>query len=324
MIRVDKLVKSYGGKRVVDAVGFEVAEGEVFGLLGPRGILVNCRRTAQHALLMLRCSSPARRRRAARCGLRSPRSGGGRTCRRRRRWYRHRPGARPGAATARPWQSTRRRCRRHSRRRRPFRSSNSIVSTASPGTSRSAASTSGMTPKAFWWQCPCRSARLPIGVNGSASFCSFPTTNSSNRNVRVCARRPHAILAQRRAPGTPPSPTQVTRRPCCTLAMLTRLSPRRTRRFPRRRVGSLRSGRPGAVVRLGRSLPGRVRDDGDEVLGPRSTRSRCIAAGLRLGRGFCPDFLGFRLTSVRVFGKITSMAFGVGREGLDGFCDPLG
>ncbi|MFD1427096.1 ABC transporter ATP-binding protein [Kroppenstedtia sanguinis] len=37
MIRVDKLVKSYGGKRVVDAVGFEVAEGEVFGLLGPNG-----------------------------------------------------------------------------------------------------------------------------------------------------------------------------------------------------------------------------------------------------------------------------------------------
>ncbi|MFD1394334.1 ABC transporter ATP-binding protein [Kroppenstedtia eburnea] len=37
MIRVNELVKSYGGKRVVDAVGFEVAEGEVFGLLGPNG-----------------------------------------------------------------------------------------------------------------------------------------------------------------------------------------------------------------------------------------------------------------------------------------------
>ena len=35
-----------------------------------------------------------------------------------------------------------------------------MVSTASPGTSFSVATTLGITPNAFWWQCPCTSARV--------------------------------------------------------------------------------------------------------------------------------------------------------------------
>ncbi len=37
IIEVEKLTKSYGGKRGIDDVSFEVAEGEVFGFLGPNG-----------------------------------------------------------------------------------------------------------------------------------------------------------------------------------------------------------------------------------------------------------------------------------------------
>jgi len=37
MIEVDKLTKSYGGKRGIIDVGFTVPEGEVFGFLGPNG-----------------------------------------------------------------------------------------------------------------------------------------------------------------------------------------------------------------------------------------------------------------------------------------------
>jgi ABC-2 type transport system ATP-binding protein len=37
IIQVDKLTKSYGGKRGIIDVGFEVGEGEVFGFLGPNG-----------------------------------------------------------------------------------------------------------------------------------------------------------------------------------------------------------------------------------------------------------------------------------------------
>jgi ABC-2 type transport system ATP-binding protein len=37
MITVDRLRKSYGSLVAVDDVSFEVAEGEVFGLLGPTG-----------------------------------------------------------------------------------------------------------------------------------------------------------------------------------------------------------------------------------------------------------------------------------------------
>ena len=37
IIEVDKLTKSYGGKRGIDGVTFDVAEGEVFGFLGPNG-----------------------------------------------------------------------------------------------------------------------------------------------------------------------------------------------------------------------------------------------------------------------------------------------
>jgi len=37
IIEVEKLTKSYGGKRGIDGVSFEVAEGEVFGFLGPNG-----------------------------------------------------------------------------------------------------------------------------------------------------------------------------------------------------------------------------------------------------------------------------------------------
>jgi hypothetical protein len=42
-----------------------------------------------------------------------------------------------------------------------------------------------------------------------------------------------------------------------------------------------------------------------------------------MGRALCPDFLKFQLNSVRLFGRMTSMSFGVGREGFDGFHDPL-
>src|SRR6266516_1582656 len=37
IIEVDKLTKSYGGKRGIIDVSFDVAEGEVFGFLGPNG-----------------------------------------------------------------------------------------------------------------------------------------------------------------------------------------------------------------------------------------------------------------------------------------------
>ncbi len=37
MIKVENLSKSFGQKRAVDAVSFEVARGEVLGFLGPNG-----------------------------------------------------------------------------------------------------------------------------------------------------------------------------------------------------------------------------------------------------------------------------------------------
>jgi ABC-2 type transport system ATP-binding protein len=37
IVKVDKLVKEYGGKRVVDGVSFAIKPGEVFGILGPNG-----------------------------------------------------------------------------------------------------------------------------------------------------------------------------------------------------------------------------------------------------------------------------------------------
>jgi ABC-2 type transport system ATP-binding protein len=36
-IYVESLVKSYGGRRAVDGISFQVDEGEVFGFLGPNG-----------------------------------------------------------------------------------------------------------------------------------------------------------------------------------------------------------------------------------------------------------------------------------------------
>ena len=37
IVKVDKLVKTYDGKNVVDGVSFEVKKGEIFGILGPNG-----------------------------------------------------------------------------------------------------------------------------------------------------------------------------------------------------------------------------------------------------------------------------------------------
>ena len=73
---------------------------------------------------------------------------------------------------------------------------------------------------------------------------------------------------------------------------------------------------------------GRCREVGSAIDGggvlrwPRSAVRR-IAAGPRR-RGLCPDFLGFRLTSVRLFGKLQAMSFGADRGIWSGFCDPVG
>lgn len=37
LIKVDKLVKKYDNKKVVNGISFEVKEGEIFGILGPNG-----------------------------------------------------------------------------------------------------------------------------------------------------------------------------------------------------------------------------------------------------------------------------------------------
>src|SRR3989440_3017753 len=37
MIRIENLVKTFGAKRAVDGISFEVARGEVLGFLGPNG-----------------------------------------------------------------------------------------------------------------------------------------------------------------------------------------------------------------------------------------------------------------------------------------------
>ena len=37
MIRIENLVKSFGAKRAVDGVSFNVERGEVLGFLGPNG-----------------------------------------------------------------------------------------------------------------------------------------------------------------------------------------------------------------------------------------------------------------------------------------------
>ena len=37
ILAVENLVKSYGGKRVVDGISFDVKKGEIFGILGPNG-----------------------------------------------------------------------------------------------------------------------------------------------------------------------------------------------------------------------------------------------------------------------------------------------
>ena len=37
MIRIDNLVKTFGSKRAVDGVSFNVERGEVLGFLGPNG-----------------------------------------------------------------------------------------------------------------------------------------------------------------------------------------------------------------------------------------------------------------------------------------------
>lgn len=37
ILRADRLVKAFGGRRVVDEVSIEIKKGEIIGLLGPNG-----------------------------------------------------------------------------------------------------------------------------------------------------------------------------------------------------------------------------------------------------------------------------------------------
>jgi len=37
ILKVENLQKSYGGKKAVDGISFEVKKGEIFGILGPNG-----------------------------------------------------------------------------------------------------------------------------------------------------------------------------------------------------------------------------------------------------------------------------------------------
>ena len=114
------------------------------------------------------------------------------------------PGARPAAATARPWPWRPRRYRRRSRRRRPCRSSsNSTVS--SPRSAIAAAPapawTEPMTPNAFWWQWPCsrtlpRACAIDLGRRPAAAS---RARNSSNRSAWRPAARPRRRAAW---PGT--------------------------------------------------------------------------------------------------------------------------
>src|SRR5258708_20648856 len=56
----------------------------------------------------------------------------------------------------------------------------SIVSTFSSGTSDSVRCTACIAPKAFWWQCPCSSARF--SASGLSLSARRPASCSSARN----------------------------------------------------------------------------------------------------------------------------------------------
>ena len=76
----------------------------------------------------------------------------------------------------------------------------STVSTASSGTSLSAASTAAIAPKDFWWQWPCSSARLATGLSGSLSVpaAASRARNSSNNNACDASSARVLALDQRR------------------------------------------------------------------------------------------------------------------------------
>ena len=118
--------------------------------------------------------------------------------------------ARQAAAKVRPSRSRYRRCRRHSRTRRPCRSnSNSMVSTFRSGISRSTCSTGLNAPKDFWWQWPCthgllgdrRQAAAKDGRRLGLAHQKF-LEQQSVRADGLGRRRPSAATAVRRAGST--------------------------------------------------------------------------------------------------------------------------
>ena len=131
---------------------------------------------------------------------------------------------------------------------------------------------------------------------------SRPRSRRALRTRHDRARHAHARRrAHRPAPATRSSAT----RGCSTA---------RRRTPPSGRGSSARRGSSAASAadaRVGRGSARATRS------GSRRPRSALGSRSVR--RGLCPDFLGFRLTSVRLSGKLQACHSGSDREGLDGF-----